>query len=83
MLREAVEHRLQILVDNKPGVLARVAIQLAGRSINIDCLATRNVEGGTRTVITVGFDADEYTADRLAKVIARLIDVIEVRLLGE
>lgn len=74
-----MEHCLQILVDNKPGVLARVVIQLARRSINIDCLAARNIAGCTRTVITIGFDADEYTADRLAKGIARLIDVIEVR----
>lgn len=74
-----MRQHLQILVDNKPGVLARVVVQLARRGINIDRLSSRNIERGKRTVIGIGFDADEYTTDRLGKGIARLIDVIEVR----
>jgi acetolactate synthase small subunit len=68
---------LRILVLDRPAVLARVAGQVARRGVNIDHFTARNIEGG-RTVITIGIDTDEQLAERLAKGVARLIDVLEV-----
>ena len=68
---------LRVLVLNRPAVLARVAGQVARRGVNIDHFTARNVAGG-RTVIAIGIDSDEQMADRLAKGVARLIDVLEV-----
>jgi acetolactate synthase small subunit len=73
-----VKHCLRVLVENKPAVLARVAGQVARRNVNIESFTARYLPGGARTAITIGIDTDEHTAERLAKGIARLINVIEV-----
>jgi acetolactate synthase small subunit len=73
-----MKHRLQILVLDRPAVLARVAGQVARRGVNIDHFTARNVKGG-KTLITIGIDNDGQMADRLAKGVARLIDVLEVK----
>jgi len=70
---------LRILVLDRPAVLARVAGQVSRRAVNIDHFTARNIEDG-KTVITIGVDIDEHLADRLAKGVARLIDVLEVTL---
>jgi acetolactate synthase small subunit len=72
-----MKQRLRILVLDRPTVLARVAGQVARRGVNIDHFTARNVKGG-KTLITIGIDNDEQMADRLAKGLARLIDVLEV-----
>ena len=72
-----MKYCLRILVLDRPAVLARVAVQIARRGVNIDHFTARNVEGG-RTVITIGIDTNELMADRLAKGVERLIDVLEV-----
>ena len=66
-----------ILVLDRPAVLARVAGQVARRGVNIDHFTARNVKDG-RTVITIGINTDGHAADRLAKGVARLINVLEV-----
>ena len=73
-----MKHCLTVLVENKPAVLARVAGQVARRNVNIESFTARYLPGGERTAITIGIDTDEHTADRLAKGIARLINVIDV-----
>ena len=72
-----MKHTLRIIVLDRPSVLARVAGQVGRRGVNIDHFTARNVEDG-RTVITIGIDTDEHLAERLAKGIARLIDVLDV-----
>jgi acetolactate synthase small subunit len=72
-----LKYCLRILVLDRPAVLARVAVQVARRGVNIDHFTARNVKGG-RTVITIGIDTSELMADRLAKGVERLIDVLEV-----
>jgi acetolactate synthase-1/3 small subunit len=72
-----MKHTLRIIVLDRPSVLARVAGQVGRRGVNIDHFTARNVDDG-RTVITIGIDTDEHLAERLAKGIARLIDVLDV-----
>ena len=72
-----MKYCLRILVLDRPAVLARVAGQVARRGVNIDHFTARNVKGG-KTLITIGIDNDEQMADRLAKGVARLIDVLQV-----
>jgi acetolactate synthase small subunit len=72
-----MKYCLRILVLNRPIVLARVAGQVARRGVNIDHFTARNVADG-KTIIAVGIDVDEHLAERLAKGVARLIDVLEV-----
>jgi acetolactate synthase small subunit len=72
-----MKHTLRIIVLDRPSVLARVAGQVGRRGVNIDHFTARNVDDG-KTVITIGIDTDEHLAERLAKGIARLIDVLDV-----
>ncbi len=72
-----MKHTLRIIVLDRPSVLARVAGQVGRRSVNIDHFTARNIADG-KTVITIGIDTDEHLAERLAKGIARLIDVLDV-----
>jgi acetolactate synthase I/III small subunit len=72
-----VKHCLTVLVENRPAVLARVAGQVARRNVNIESFTARFL-ASDRAAITIGIDTDDHTAERLAKGIARLINVIDV-----
>jgi acetolactate synthase-1/3 small subunit len=72
------KHLLTAIVENEPNVLARVAGQMGRRSANIEYFSAHNLSGGQRTRIMIGFAADECTAERIAKGIGRLINVLDV-----
>lgn len=73
-----MKHLLTLLVENKPSVLARVANQMGRRGVNIDYFTARNLIDGDLTVITIGFEADEHGAERIAMAMDRLVNVLEV-----
>ncbi len=72
-------HRwLRVLVEDRPSVLARVAGQVSRRGVNIETVVVRHLPDRAHTYITLGVDADEPTAARAAKGIARLDAVASV-----
>ena len=72
-------HTLSILVENKFGVLARIAGLFSGRGFNIDSLdvaPTKNPKFSRMTVVVRG---DDKTLEQLSRQLEKLINVIEVQ----
>ncbi len=72
------KHVLSVLVENKFGVLARIATLIAGRGFNIDSLAVGETEDPSTSRMTVVVDGDDKTIEQVKKQLNRLIDVISV-----
>src|SRR3954465_12705934 len=74
-----MRHTISILVENKFGVLTRIAGLFSGRGYNIDTLnvaPTQDADTSRMTVVTRGDDA---TLEQIVKQLKKLIDVIEVQ----
>lgn len=69
---------LSVLVENKFGVLARVAGLFSARGFNIDSLAVSATEDPTVSRMTIVVDADERTLEQIKKQLNKLIDVVKV-----
>ena len=74
-----MKHTLSILVENKPGVLTRVAGLFARRGFNIESLAVGVSEDPKLSRITIIIDGDEHPVDQVAKQLHKLINVIKIR----
>ena len=73
-----MRHTVSVLVENKFGVLTRVAGLFSGRGYNIDTLnvaPTQEPDTSRMTIVTVGDDA---TLDQIVKQLNKLVNVIEV-----
>ncbi|HHX94495.1 MAG TPA: acetolactate synthase small subunit [Clostridia bacterium] len=73
-----MKHTLSVLVENKPGVLTRVAGLFARRGYNIDSLAVGMTENPAISRMTIVVDGDEYVIQQVTKQLDKLIDVIKV-----
>lgn len=74
-----MKHTLSILVENKFGVLARVAGLFSARGYNIDSLAVSETEDPTVSRMTVVVNAeDEQILEQIEKQLHKLIDIITV-----
>src|SRR5213594_1809782 len=74
-----MRHTISVLVENKFGVLTRVAGLFSGRGYNIDSLnvaPTQNANTSRMTIITRGDDA---TLEQIVKQLNKLVDVLEVQ----
>jgi acetolactate synthase-1/3 small subunit len=74
-----MRHTISVLVENKFGVLTRVAGLFSGRGYNIDTLnvgPTHDPELSRMTIVTLGDDA---TLDQIVKQLNKLPNVIKVR----
>jgi acetolactate synthase I/III small subunit len=69
---------LAVLVENKFGVLARIAGLFSARGFNIDSLAVAETEDPTMSRMTMVVDADEKTLEQIKKQLNKLIDVVKV-----
>jgi acetolactate synthase-1/3 small subunit len=74
-----VKHTLSILVENKPGVLTRVAGLFARRGFNIESLAVGQSEDPRLSRITITIDGHEHSMDQVMKQLHKLINVIKIR----
>ena len=72
-------HILSILVENKPGVLARVAGLFARRAFNIQTLAVGPTDDPTISRITLTVDGALHPIDQVTKQLHKLINVIKIR----
>lgn len=69
---------LSVLVENKFGVLARVAGLFSARGFNINSLAVAETEDPSVSRITIVVKADEKLLEQIKKQLNKLIDVIRV-----
>ncbi|MFC1576094.1 acetolactate synthase small subunit [Candidatus Omnitrophota bacterium] len=69
---------LSVLVENKFGVLARVAGLFSARGFNISSLAVAETEDPTMSRMTMVVEADKKTLEQIKKQLNKLIDVIKV-----
>jgi len=78
-LRTGRKHVLSILVENKPGVLTRIAGLFARRGFNIDTLTVgpTDDEGVSRVTLTV--DGAVHPIDQVTKQLHKLINVLKIR----
>jgi acetolactate synthase I/III small subunit len=73
------KHILSVLVENKPGVLTRVAGLFARRGFNIDTLAVGPTEDPSVSRITITLDGAAHPIDQVTKQLHKLINVIKIR----
>ncbi len=78
-IRTGRKHVLSILVENKPGVLARIAGLFARRGFNIDSLAVGPTDDSSISRITLTVDGAAHPIDQVTKQLHKLVHVIKIR----
>jgi acetolactate synthase-1/3 small subunit len=73
------KHVLSILVENRPGVLARVAGLFSRRGFNIDTLAVGPTDDPNISRITLTLDGAVHPIDQVTKQLHKLINVLKIR----
>jgi acetolactate synthase I/III small subunit len=73
------KHILSLLVENKPGVLARIAGLFSRRGFNIDTLAVGPTEDPDVSRITLTVDGAVHPIDQVTKQLHKLVNVIKIR----
>ena len=73
-----MRHTISVLVENKFGVLARIAGLFSGRGFNIDSLNVAPTHEPSLSRITVVLRGDDAVLDQINKQLRKLINVIEV-----
>ena len=71
-----MQHVISVTVENKPGVLARIASMFARRDFNIHSLAVGPTEDPTRSRITMVVDGPEM--EQIVKQLYKLVHTIQV-----
>lgn len=74
-----VKHTLSVLVENKPGVLSRVAGLFTRRGFNIDSLAVSPTETPELSRMTIAVDASRFPVEQITKQLDKLVNVIKIR----
>jgi acetolactate synthase I/III small subunit len=74
----AEHHILTVLVDNKAGVLARVAGLFTRRGYNIESLAVAPTDDERFSRITIVLDAESAPIEQITKQLFKLINVIKI-----
>ncbi len=70
------QHVISLYVNNKPGVLVRVAIVFARRGYNIDSLVVSPGAEGDFSRMTIACSGDPETLEQIIKQLAKLVDVV-------
>jgi acetolactate synthase I/III small subunit len=71
-------HIISVLVENRVGVLARVAGLFTGRGFNIESLAVAETEDPTLSRMTIVTSGDARIIEQVTKQLNKLVDVIKV-----
>jgi acetolactate synthase-1/3 small subunit len=72
------KHTLSVLVENKPGVLARVASLFSRRGFNIDSLAVGPTEHSDVSRMTIVVNVDALPLEQVTKQLNKLVNVLKV-----
>ncbi|GAB4255400.1 MAG: acetolactate synthase small subunit [Thermoleophilia bacterium] len=73
-----MKHTLSVLVENKPGVLTRIAGLFARRGFNIDSLAVGETEDPAVSRMTITVDGLDQPIEQVTKQLHKLINVIKI-----
>ena len=71
-------HTLSVLVENKPGVLARTSGLFARRGFNIDSLAVGPTDHPDVSRMTLVVDVEELPLEQVTKQLNKLVEVLKV-----
>ena len=78
-VRTGRKHVLSILVENKPGVLTRIAGLFARRGFNIDTLVVGPTDDESLSRITLTVDGAMHPIDQVTKQLHKLVNVLKIR----
>jgi acetolactate synthase-1/3 small subunit len=78
-VRTGRKHILSILVENKPGVLTRIAGLFARRGFNIDTLAVGPTDDERLSRMTLTLDGATHPIDQVTKQLHKLVNVLKIR----
>ncbi len=73
------KHLLSLMVENRPGVLARIALLFSRRGFNIDTLAVGPTDDPDISRITLTVDGAVHPIDQVTKQLHKLVNVIKIR----
>ncbi len=83
MKGDSFHHTIIALVQDKPGVLTRVAGLFRRRGFNISSLAVGNSEQKGLSRMTFVVDGDQYTVDQATRQLDKLIEVVKISNISE
>jgi acetolactate synthase-1/3 small subunit len=72
------KHTLSVLVENKPGVLARIAGLFSRRGFNIDSLAVGPTEHPEVSRMTIVVNVEELPLEQVTKQLNKLVNVLKI-----
>jgi acetolactate synthase I/III small subunit len=73
-----MKHIITALVENKPGVLARIVGLISGRSYNIETLNVGPTQDPTTSKMTMVVAGDDRVIEQVIHQVGKLVDVIEM-----
>jgi len=73
-----MRHAISVLVENKFGVLARIATLFAARGFNIDSLSVGETENADVSRMTIIVRGDDRILEQVEKQLNKLVDIIKV-----
>jgi acetolactate synthase-1/3 small subunit len=80
MQRSADErHTISLLVNNRPGVLIRIALVFSRRGFNLESVVVSPSHHPERSRMTLVASGDPATLDQIIKQLNKLVDVIHAR----
>lgn len=74
-----MRHTISVLVENKFGVLTRIAGMLSGRGVNIDTLNVGPTLDAATSRMTIVVRGDDSVLEQVTKQLKKLIDVIDIQ----
>ncbi len=69
---------ISMYVENRSGVLARIAGMMSGKLYNIDSITTGATEDPTVSRMTIGLYSDDATFEQIKKQLNRCVEIIKV-----
>jgi acetolactate synthase-1/3 small subunit len=73
-----MRHTISVLVENRPGVLARISGLFSSRGFNIESLTVGETEDPSISRMTIVVSGDDIVLEQVNKQLNKLIDVIKV-----
>jgi acetolactate synthase I/III small subunit len=74
-----MRHTISVLVENKFGVLARIAGMFSGRGFNIDSLNVAPTNDPSASRMTIVVRGDDTVLEQVTKQLNKLVDIIEIQ----
>ena len=74
-----MRHTISVLVENKFGVLTRIAGMFSGRGFNIDTLSVAPTLDASKSRMTLVVRGDDRVVDQVVKLLEKLVEVIEIQ----